>query len=215
MTPRTHVLITGTGRAGTSFLVELLTHLGLDTGYSADSVEQMKSQIGRAGLEHNIRRANCPYIVKSPWFCDYAADVLQRDDILIEHIFVPIRDLAGAAQSRRLVVQQGLSSLSWTERLKHLFKKRSFEGGLWHTSSEKSGNQEDVLLNQLYKLMLAISDSEVPITLIRYPRLTKDSAYLYGKLRPVLGDIGPESFAQTFHKVARPELVHSFNDNDR
>ena len=37
MTPRRHVVITGTGRAGTSFLVELLTHLGLETGFGVES----------------------------------------------------------------------------------------------------------------------------------------------------------------------------------
>jgi hypothetical protein len=100
MSPRHHVVITGTGRAGTTFLVELLTCLGLDTGFSADSVGQKKDRHGRAGLEHDIRESNCPFLVKSPWFCDYAEEVICRDDILIEHIFIPIRDLNAAAESR-------------------------------------------------------------------------------------------------------------------
>lgn len=54
MFSRPHVVITGTGRTGTTFLVELLTHLELDTGFTAESVTQMKDQTGRAGLEHDI-----------------------------------------------------------------------------------------------------------------------------------------------------------------
>ena len=53
----------------------------------------------RAGLEQDVRNGNAPYIIKSPWFCDYAEEVLKRDDIQIEHIFVPMRDLHAAAES--------------------------------------------------------------------------------------------------------------------
>lgn len=35
----------------------------------------MKDPNGRAGLEFDIRENNSPYIVKSPWFCDYAKEV--------------------------------------------------------------------------------------------------------------------------------------------
>ena len=68
--PRRHVMISGTGRAGTSFLVQLLTNLGLDTGVTP---EKMKlDENARAGLEYDIRKADAPYIVKSPFFCDHA-----------------------------------------------------------------------------------------------------------------------------------------------
>lgn len=214
MSPRRHVMITGTGRAGTTFLVELLTHLGLDTGFSADSVEQKKHRLGRAGLEHDIRKDDSPYIVKSPWFCDYAEEVISRDDILIEHIFVPIRDLHAAAESRRHVSETGLSNRTFLARLKSLIKPKQFAGGVVHVNSSDSVKQEDVLLKQLYKLMLAISDAEIPVTLIRYPRLTKDSSYLFGKLKPVLQEIEFQSFQDTFNKVVRPDLVNSFSEAD-
>ncbi|MDA0921208.1 MAG: hypothetical protein O2945_19235, partial [Planctomycetota bacterium] len=155
-----------------------------------------------------------PFIVKSPWFCDYAEEVICRDDILIEHIFIPIRNLNAAAESRRHVSETGLSKLSFLARLKHIIKPRLFAGGLWHTKSSNSKKQENILLMQMYKLMLAISDAEIPVTLIRYPRLTKDSPYLFSKLKPVLHDIGFEFFCETFNNVVRPELVHSFNEND-
>src|SRR5687768_17589609 len=64
-----HVIISGTGRAGTSYLVELLTNMSLDTGYTP-STAQLDSQ-ARSGLELDIRNESAPYLVKSPWLCDY------------------------------------------------------------------------------------------------------------------------------------------------
>ncbi len=105
MSTRNHVIITGTGRSGTTFLIELFTHLGLETGFSAEDIEfeSKKFKKSRAGLEHDIRHIDCPYIVKHPKFCHYAEEVLCRDDIIIEHVFIPIRDLYSAAESRRYV----------------------------------------------------------------------------------------------------------------
>lgn len=86
---RHHVVITGTGRCGTTFLVELLTNLGLDTGFSLAHTSQLKDEVAHAGLEKNIDDQDCPYIIKNPGFCDQAKDVLQRKDIIIDHIYTP------------------------------------------------------------------------------------------------------------------------------
>lgn len=48
---------------------------------------------------NSIYVPGAPYVVKSPWLCDYADEVLKRDDIEIEHVFIPMRDLHAAAQS--------------------------------------------------------------------------------------------------------------------
>ncbi len=194
MPTRNHILITGTGRSGTTFLVELLTNLNLDTRYSKDNLDD----ISHGGLEHDLRNDDCPFIVKDPWFCDYAEEVLSRNDIVIEHIFIPIRDLHAAAESRR-----------------HVSRQNRLWGGLWHTQSHEAGRQEVVLMHQLYKLFLAISGTMIPVTLMRYPRITKDCSYLFSKLEPVLSGISYEVFSTEFNKTVRPEFVHSFNDNDR
>ena len=63
--------------------------------------------------------------------------------------------------------------------------------------------------------MLALSNVSVPLTLLRYPRSVSDSRYLYDKLKPVLENIAYQDFDDVFRMVARPELVNSFNANDR
>jgi acetyl esterase/lipase len=209
---RRHVVITGTGRAGTTFLVQLLTYLGLDTGFTPQDVDKHVRTTSRAGLEHDIRDDSAPYIVKSPWFCDHGAQVLKRDDILIEHVFIPMRNLRAAAESRRYVQETTASEVSPISRLVSRLKPSWVHGGLWHTS--RQGEQEDVLLRQLYRLALALSESSVPVTFMHYPTVVKDSAYLYAKLAPVLGDITPDQFDVAFQRVVRPEWVHSFDPRD-
>jgi len=145
MSPRHYVLITGTGRAGTTFLVELFTHLGLETGFSTHDIANKKHSIARAGLEHDITSTACPFIVKSPHFCDYANDALRQKDIVIDHAFIPVRDLHAAAESRRYTSKISAKELSIAQRLKYIVKPFSFPGGLWHT--KQPAKQEEMLLN--------------------------------------------------------------------
>lgn len=210
--PRKHVVISGTGRAGTSFLVELLTHLGLDTGYSTEEIGKHKSKTARAGLEHDIRRDNSPYIVKSPCFCDYAAEVVERQDIFVEHVFIPMRDLNAAAESRRFVTHESIASMSLLKRIRYRFSPKTLAGGVWHTETGK--DQETVLLEQVYKLVLSLSKTTIPVTLMRYPQLVTDAAYLYEKLQPLVSEISFFDFEMVFDKVANSDLVHSFSAND-
>ena len=71
--PRHHIIISGTGRAGTTFLVQLLTELGLDTGFPR-AVSQTDAN-SNAGMELDIRDIKAPYIIKNPWLCDYLDEI--------------------------------------------------------------------------------------------------------------------------------------------
>lgn len=209
---RKHVVITGTGRAGTSFLIELLTHLGLETGYTVGSIARHKSTLARAGLEKDIRKDGAPYVVKSPWFSDYVDEVLGRDDIEIEHVFVPMRNLHAAAESRRFVTAQALSQMNILARMRHQLRAKPIAGGRWQTRDESQ--QEEVLLLKVYNLILSLSKTMIPITLLQYPRLVSDAKYLFEKLNPILGDVRFSEFESVFQRVADQGLVHQFNAND-
>lgn len=88
------------------------------------------------------------------------------------------------------------------------------DGGIWYTKSLQPGDQELVLLKQIYKLIFALSDSDVPVTFIRYPKLTQDAFYLFEKLKPVLKDMTFDDFSTSFHETVHPELVHQFSTMD-
>lgn len=209
--PRRHVVITGIGRAGTTFLVQLLTNLKLETGYTAETLKKDIDENARAGLENDVRKEKAPYIVKSPWFCDYAAEVVKREDIILEHVFIPMRDLHSVAESRKYVTKSAVSSMPFLKRLKNTIKTPKIRGGLVHT--RRVSKLEGVLLLQFYNLILALSEAHIPVTLLQYPRLTKDSPYLYEKLKPILGTISYIEFVSTFGQTVKPELVHEFHQS--
>jgi hypothetical protein len=206
---RRHVIISGTGRAGTTFLVELLTHLGLATGFTPHTVASNINAVAHAGLEHDVRKEDAPYVVKSPGFCDYAAEVLAREDIRIEHVFVPFRDLYEAAESRRQVQEKNIALWSLLERIRNRKKLQRIKGGLWQTTHKEA--QETVLLGMIYKLFLALSDTNIPVTLLRYPKALQDGRYLYEKIKPILGGISYAEFKPVFDRTVNPGLIHAFD----
>jgi hypothetical protein len=206
--------------------MELLTNLGLDTGFNSGNLSGLKNEIARAGLEKNIGEDNCGYIVKNPGFHNHAEEVLSRDDIIIDHVFVPMRDLVAAAESRRVVTRDNKRTDPVTLRLKlrllrffygsGSFKRKIYDGGvIGGAQSGKSGKQEEVLLEVIYGLMLTLSRFDVPLTLMQYPLITKDSQYLYRKLSPILSGISFDLFREIFDKTVKTELVHSYTKNDR
>jgi|KBSMisStaDraftv2_1062788.scaffolds.fasta_scaffold522638_1 hypothetical protein len=206
--PRGHVVITGTGRAGTTFLVQLLTNLKLDTGYNAETMRAGIQENARAGLENDVRKECAPYIVKSTFFCDYVGEVVKREDIKLDHVFVPMRDLHAAAESRRFVTRKAVAGMPLWKRLKSRIKPPKLAGGLMHSRANRK--QEKILMGQLYNLILALSEAQIPVTLLQYPKLVTDSSYLYEKLKPILGSISYSEFDSTFSQTVRPELVHDF-----
>lgn len=209
--PRKHVLITGTGRAGTTFLVQLLTNLGLDTGFSKDNMSIDKT--ARAGLEHGLLEEDAPYIVKSPSFINQADEVLAKDDIIIEHVFIPIRDLYSAAESRRHVVRQEFKKLSLLQKLLYRLNLTVIPGGLTRTRNAK--DQEYILSTSLYNLLLKFSEHSIPITFVQYPLLTRDGGYLYERFLPILTGIEREDFLKVYADTVRPNLVSNFKNKIR
>ena len=187
-----HIIITGAGRAGTTFLVRLLNSLGLDTGL--DEGKLRFSETTKCGLELDVRRDDAPYVCKSPKFCNYVNEVLSRDDIHIEYILLPFRELFAAAESRRYVNKE--------------YGGDAY-GGLWGTDEPQL--QEDVLLQKMYKLMYEVSASNVPVILMNFPKIVLDGSYLYEKLKPVLKDISSDIFKSIFDDIAHPEWVHDFS----
>ena len=197
---RSHVIISGTGRAGTTFLVQLLTRLGLDTGYQADTIEV--SLLARAGLEMDILAPTAPYIVKSPNLCDLVEEVL-ASSVRIEHAIIPIRQFDAAAASRAYVQKITTGSADG----------KTVVGGLWRT--DKADEQVSVLRVKFTKLIEVLVRHDIPMTFLSYPRLVRDPDYLYGKLQFLLADIDLATFRKTFDELVRPEWVHQFNGDDR
>jgi hypothetical protein len=189
--PEHKVIITGTGRAGTTFLVRLLTELGLDTGISAKNWHRKYYTSCNAGLEHNLLDKKTPYIVKNPALCDTLPAALATGRFVIDHAYIPIRELGDAAASR--VVNGGAAG--------------SVPGGLWGTSDP--GSQRAVLAEMFHRLVHTLVVHEIPHTFILFPRMIADPDYCFGRLEFVLKGTGRDRFRRAFDRVADPALVHA------
>jgi hypothetical protein len=190
-TLKNKIIITGTGRAGTTFLVELLTELGLDTGYTPATCRQDCHEHCNAGLERELEEPGAPYIVKSPAFCETLPGILARGRVIVDHALIPIRHLDEAALSRIRVGGNGRAP-----------------GGL--RGSLDPAQQKSVLAENFHQLVETLAAHDIPHSFLHFPRFVQDAGYTYNKLRPLLGEISREQFSRCFVRVARPELIHSF-----
>jgi len=186
------VLITGTGRSGTTFLMLLLTELGFDTGRDYEtSKKSVLSANCKAGLEECFKAPF--YILKNPIF-SVQIDEIVNTGIKIDHVFIPVRNMKDAAQSR---IKFG--------------KKKS--GGLIGTKDKSK--QLDVLYQFLGKLVSDLVLLDIPHTFMLFPKIIEDWRYCYDKLSFLLaGKIGIAEFRKAFNKTAMPELINDFSGKD-
>ncbi|MFM8971038.1 MAG: hypothetical protein ACKOOG_00035, partial [Actinomycetota bacterium] len=92
-----HVVITGTGRAGTTLLVGILTDLGMDTGYQPGDEPSAST---KGGMERNLLAPDAPHIVKSPDLSRRLDGILSEGAAVVDHVIIPMRDLDVATASR-------------------------------------------------------------------------------------------------------------------
>ncbi len=190
--PEHKVIISGTGRSGTTFLVRLLGELGLDTGISGANWGKKYYEHCHAGLEHDILDPRTPYILKNPALCDTLEEALATGRFVIDHAYVPIRELSAVAASRALV--GGADG--------------SVPGGLWGTSDPEA--QRAVMAEMFHRLVHTLVAHEIPHTFILFPRMVTDPAYAYRQLEFLMKGITEERFGAAFGRVAQPSLVHEF-----
>jgi hypothetical protein len=191
------IYISGTGRSGTTFLTQLLTHLEQDTGFKDTKSKSDYFPLARAGLEKDIFDKDGPRIIKSPFLCDQVDKVLAAG-IKIDHVVIPVRNFHDAAESRRQVQIKTSGSQDGTP----------VAGGLWDT--DKAGHQEQVIALKFGRLVEALVRHEIPMTFLSFPRLALDPDYLYERIRFMLPGVGNRKFADAFAQEARPELIGSW-----
>ena len=191
------IVITGTGRCGTSFLMHLFTALGFNTGYSLDEcVWHLKRSKCDGGIEHSIgtKLFDKSDIVKNPlWF--YKPESLDFD---IDYLIVPIRSLMSVAKSR---------------------DRNNGYGGFWMGADDITG-QIKIDSSALSYFIEHMVLKDLQVIFLDFPRIAKDDEYLYSKLINLLseesfkmpmfygidGYVG--HFKKVFNEIADPEKVH-------
>lgn len=187
---RRHLLIAGTGRAGTSFLVRYLAGLGLDTHLARYGDAAFWDAEANAGLEDPPVAvpwpAALPYVVKSPWLHEHIDEILDCTTIKLDAVIVPVRPLDEAAASRIVVELRAIH-----ERVPSMAElRRSWQ----HRSGAVGGgvfslhplDQARVLAVGFHHLVERLVRADVPLVLLDFPRLVLDAEYVFAKLAPLL-----------------------------
>ncbi|KWF29274.1 hypothetical protein [Burkholderia pseudomultivorans] len=202
-----HLVIAGTGRAGTTFLVQYLTACGLETQLTKYPEERL-DPFANAGLEHLPGEdTDLPYVIKSAWLHEFIERLLSRTDTTIDAVIVPMRDIVEAATSR--------VTLELRARLGH--DEIADECTLWETWGTTPGgvvyslnpmDQARLLAMGFHHVVHALVKREIPIIFLDFPRLIEDGAYLYGRLATILDKyISRDKAIEAHGTLANPEMV--------
>jgi hypothetical protein len=189
--PEPKIVITGTGRAGTTLLVSVLTQLGLDTGEADGRLSGVDART-RGGLESLLDSPDAPYIVKDTTLPFRLGKLLEAGTVSVRHVIVPIRSLDLAAASRVRGSDYG----------RNIFAR----GGLWGTVNPVK--QRDALATMLYELMFTIARFELPHTLLEFPRFATDWEYTHRALSFLAPDRTAADFRDALAAVVRADLIH-------
>jgi len=202
-----HILISGTGRAGTSALVHFLTELQYDTGF-AGHIEQAWLPTCQAGLEHDLRKLDesSPLIVKDPAFCEYGHELLTSGGVNLSLALICVRDITQAAGSR-------IHHHHRHRRIYPDLAASAIPGGL--VGTDDPDEQQRVLLEYEHSLICTLSRFSIPMTFLHFPSFVLDWEYCYDameSLRQMKGAVfGKDDFKQIHHQVFKPQKVHAYS----
>jgi len=202
MGTRRHLLIAGTGRAGTSALVQYLNGLGLETHLSRPGGVADWHDSAQAGFEDLPLYTNghdLPYVIKSPLTYQIIDQILNDAKISLDAVLIPIRPLVEAAASRSMVQLQAMhQDAGWMTEVatpwEHL---AAAPGGAIFSVSPV--DQARLLAVGFHWLLERIVQTDVPVVLLSFPRLVTDPDYLFERIRKVLPVEVPLARAREVH----------------
>ncbi len=207
---RSHIIIAGTGRAGTTFLVQYLTELGLDTHISRHGPVQFDAN-AQAGLEDMplLQTAETlPYVIKNPWMEQYIDEILASSEIRIDAVILPIRNLVEAAASRTILELRAMHrNAPWMAQLTETWENwAQTPGGT--VFSLNPLDQARILAVGFHRLVQRLVDADIPILLLGFPRMIEDCDYLFERLKSVLPEtVTPEQARAAHERTAQREKV--------
>lgn len=187
-----NTLVTGTGRAGTSALMQLLVHLKLPTGWPEEEIAKVLKRPCIAGLEHDIdfQFTEDIKIFKK-------IDVWSRIRKLknLDNVIIPIRNLEDSAKSRARV-------------------GKGVNGGLTVKDGATDIDSQIALnTNIIYELMYTLCDLDIPFTFIMFPKFATDADYLWDKLSWFFKEykITRKQVKAAHKTVMKPKHIHDMH----
>ncbi len=172
------ILITGTGRCGTTFIIKLFTFMGFDTGFDKKNYSNYIFKNCNSGMEKDISVNH--HIIKSPFFFRDIDKIYNEHDI--EYVIVPIRNYEESAKSRA--------------------RHQKREGGLWNAKNEEEQVQYFYKLTSNY--LYQMTKYNIPTIFIHFEKMIIDKQYLFDTLQPILSSrhISFEDFSDSYDEAS-------------
>lgn len=172
------IVVTGTGRAGTSLLMLILSNCGVNTGVDeGDFKEDINAGMELEFNECNVRAFD---VIKSPELSGAIDELVRLTEI--KHVIIPMRDIDKVVKSRidnNLLVE-----------------------------TTKPGNQKYFLLKRHYELIYKLSKYSIPFTLIDYDKMIESYEYLWNKIKDVFPEITESRFRKEYTLLVDKSLNH-------
>ena len=174
---KSKILISGTGRAGTTFLIKIFSFLGFDTGFNESNYINYISKNCNAGMEFYYTKNH--YILKNPTFITEIPKIIDSN-INIEYMIIPIRDYNKSAKSR---VKNGIDL------------NNTINGGTTGLANDEDSQvlyYNKIMSEYLYYMV----KYDIPTIFIDFQKMILDKLYLYNKLKVILDkkDISIDNF---------------------
>ena len=174
------ILISGTGRCGTTFLIKIFSFLGMDTGFTLDNYEKAIFKNCNAGME---RKIDSEYsILKNPNFIKDIDSILNK--VTIQYMIIPIRNFEESAESR--------------ER-----NGKACGGLVW--GANDSSSQKDIYNKIFANYLQYMVQYEIPTIFIDFVKMIVDKEYLFTKLQPIFDKhrITMDVFTPVYEKASQ------------
>ena len=172
------ILITGTGRCGTTFLVALFTLIGMETGFSRETLKENIHDKTKGGLEKNPGEYK---IIKNPGFIFMIEEYILQTKQVPKLVIIPVRNFTEAAESRyKNTEEQGLMN---DDMPKELTSSKG-AGGLWNANTK----EEQILFYNkcMAEYIQVMTRYDIPTKFIDFYRMTMNSRYLFETLKDVI-----------------------------
>ena len=174
------ILITGTGRCGTTFLIKIFSFLDFDTGFNKNNYKNFIFSNCNSGMEYHHNEKY--YILKNPTFLSNIEQIIGDKSIKIKTVILPIRDL----------------TLSSKSRTKHGYNN----GGLWNATDELS--QINFYKNILTNYIFISTKYDINTIFIDFDKMINNKTYLFNKLKIILDEknIDLDTFSCVYDEVS-------------
>jgi hypothetical protein len=156
------ILITSTGRSGTTFVTLLYIFLNQDVNFTKETYQQELSKfyITNCGLEGDYTSEST--VIKNPNFLYKIAEIQKH--IHIKYIIFPWRNFIQSAISRAYISQM------------------TPNGGLWNATDVES---QIAFYKKSYKIfLLDTTRYKIPVIYLDFEQLILDPYYVYQSLKP-------------------------------